>query len=271
MRAEFLAAPFEERALSDAEPEDLGPVPFVAPRWGEGSDTAGREKERARPSRAPWMTLVAIAAIAAAALFVLRWPSAGGWRVAASSDFLLARVDGREFGPTETARLAAALASGSVVEVEGGALDLALDSRVALSLASGCTLTLVAIPDSEVLGDLWLDQQSGSLAVVTGPDFQGSSLRIQTADTEVRILGTQFSVDVIAGVGTCVCCSEGSVSVFDGPVTEDPIAEGRTEHTLPQGEMRFVFRDHRPMKTGPAMPEHLAPIESLRQVWSALR
>ncbi len=271
LRAEFLATPFEARAPLEVEPQDLGPAPEVAPRWGEGLPVAEILTPALSPARRPWFTLVSIAAIAAAALFLFQWQSPTRWRVGSSSEFTLVRVDGQEFSPAQGARLAAALKPGSVIEVEGGALDLLLDTRVALSLAAGSALSLVAVPESEVLASIWLEQQRGSLAVVTGPGFVDANLRIQTPDSEVRVVGTRFAVDVIAGLGTCVCCDEGVVSVFDQPLTQDLVPEGTPEHKLSQGEMTFIFSDHRPREIGPAIAEHLAPIESLRQAWGGAR
>ncbi len=271
LRAEFLAAPFEARAPDEVEAPDLGPAPEVAPRWGEGLPVAEILTPALSPARKPWFTLVSIAAIAAAALFLFQWQSPTRWSVAASSEFTLARVDGQEFSPAQSLQLAAALEPGSVIEVEGGSLDLVLDTRLALSLAAGSTMSLVAVPEPEVLASIWLDQQRGSLAVATGPGFVDADLRIQSPDSEVRIVGTRFAVDVIAGLGTCVCCDEGVVSVFDQPVTQDLVPEGTHEHKLAQGEMTFVFSDHRPRESGRAIAEHLAPIESLRQVWGGAR
>ncbi len=271
LRAEFLAAPFEARASEEVAAQDLGPAPQVAPRWGEGLPVPEILTPALSPARRPWFTLVSIGAIAAAALFLFRWQSPTRWTVAASSEFTLARVDGKEFSPAQGEQLAAALKPGSVVEVEGGALDLLLDTRVALSLAAGSTLTLVAVPEPEVLASIWLDQQRGSLAVVTGPGFVDANLRILTPDGEVRVVGTRFAIEVIAGMGTCVCCAEGIVSVFDRPLTEGLVPEAAPEHKLAGGEMIFVFSDHRPRESGPAIADHLAPLESLRQVWAGAR
>ena len=271
LRAEFLAAPFEARAASEVDAQDLGPAPEVAPRWGEGLPVAEIFAPARSPTRRPWFTLVSVAAIAAAVLLLFQWQDPTGWRVGAASEFTLARVDGQEFSPAQSARLAAALKPGSVIEVEGGSLELLLDTRIALSLAAGSALTLMAVPEPEVLGSIWFEQQRGSLAVVTGPGFVDANLRIRTPDSEVRIVGTRFAVDVIAGMGTCVCCDEGSVSVFDQPLTQELVPEGTPEHKLSRGEMSFIFSDHRPTKIGSAMAEHLAPIESLRQVWAGAR
>ncbi len=271
LRAEFLAAPFEARSPSDVEEQDPGPAPIVAPRWGGPSTSSGRGAEIGERPRSSWRTIAAIAAIAAAILLVYRWPTTSGWRVAASSDFTLARVDGVEFSPSQSARLAAALVPGSLVEVEGGSLELVLDRRVAIGLSPASAVRLVIVPEPEVLDDILLSQERGSLAVVTGPQFSGSSLRVRTKDTEVRAIGTEFAVDVIPGEGTCVCCAEGSVQVFDRPGTDDPDAEGISSSTVPHGEAGLVSSKGLPTQHGRVVAAHLAPFGALRRIWASER
>jgi hypothetical protein len=224
-----------------------------------------------RPPRGPWVRLSSILAIAAAALLMFLWPSESAWRVSGSSDYVAVRVDGESFLPGDGRRLAAALRDGSLLEVEGGALELVLDQRVALSLASGTRAMLKRVPAEGTLGELLVDQHQGSLAVVTGPEFDGTSLRIQTPSAEVRVLGTEFALDVFPGTGTCVCCTEGSVAVFarlPGATEEaerDPARE--PDWTVRGGNMGFVTDRGKFSESGEAMSLHTTPLASLRRVW----
>ncbi|HTF91115.1 MAG TPA: hypothetical protein VK843_22055 [Planctomycetota bacterium] len=267
LRAEFLDAPFEQVGAEELDEADLGPEPVVAPRWGEGALLPDRGAVLSLPPQSRWRKIVAIVAIAAAALLVWRWPTTSGWRVAPTSNYSLARVDGKEFSPKQSGQLAAALEPGSLLEVVGGSLELVLDRRVALSLGPDSVLRLVNVPAPQVLEAILIDQQRGSIAVVTGPEFPGSTLRIRTPDTEVRAVGTEFAVDVIAAQGSCVCCAGGSVQVFERPASDDPGPEPLPFEVVSRGETGFVDKAHA-TKRGPVIEDHVRPIAVLRQIWA---
>ncbi len=274
-RGEFQAQ-LRARFLTTALPART-PSAFIAQSGAERREPASAEpvrdgSVRSEPrERRPWLTLVSLAAIAAVVLIIYRWPGQTGWRVAPSSDFLVARVDGTEYQLGDSARMAAAIGPGSFIEVEGGSLELVLDRRLAFSLASGAAVTLVSIPEPDVLAELLLEQSRGSLALLTGPEFAGSSLRIQTPDADVRVTGTEFSIDVISGAGTCVCCESGSVLLASDVKPTDPAAEIAEPQTIGGGSRGFAPADGRPLQSGSAENDHLAPIQVLRQVWGTAR
>lgn len=271
LRAEFLAAPFEAGRAGEVDEQDLGPAPIVAPRWGEAAHSGGRSSEPGARPRPVWVKLATIAAIAAAALLIFRWPTSAGWRIAESSDFITARVDGVAFSANERERLASAIVPGSRLEVVGGSLEMTLDRRLALGLGPESVLRFELVPEPGVLDAILLQQERGSLAVVTGPDFSGSSLRVRTPDTEVRVVGTEFAVDVISAEGSCVCCAKGAVQVFDAAGAEDPALEGVASGAVHSGEMGLVSNKHAPVKRGAAVEAHLAPLDALRRIWAGMR
>jgi ferric-dicitrate binding protein FerR (iron transport regulator) len=268
MRQDFLSAPFE--ALTEEEADDLDSEPEIHVDEPLRPDFSFERLRKpvaavaaAAPSRRPWSVVAAVLTVAAAILILWLWPSENGWRVAPSSNFVKVRVDGDEFLPGAGARLAASLAVGSRIEVEGGSLQLVLDQRFALSLSAGAAMQLVAIPPPAVRDDVILRQELGSLAIATGPGFTGSTLRVITTEAIVNVTGTQFVVDVYPGMGTCVCCCEGSVEVNRQPGSAEAVAA----LLVPNGQMGFLYSDGRESSTGAVIQGHLTPIEALRQVW----
>lgn len=258
LRERFLAEPFEEPGGDEALV--LGPE-LQAP---EPARLRGERRAEPAPSdgpRRPWATAVAIAAIAAAVLLLYRWPASSGWSVAPTSSYERVRIAGREFGPGDHARLAIELVPGVPIEVEGGTLDLVLDRRLALSAGPGSQWLLVQVPEPDVLAELLLRHERGSLALVTGPDFPGSRLVVQTALTEVRVVGTEFSIDVEGAKGTCVCCGAGTLEV-----TERREASPG-QYAVHASEMLFVFADGQEAMRGPMVPAHAQSFPALRKSW----
>lgn len=225
------------------------------------------ESEVGPPRGRRWLQLVSIVAAAAAVVLMFRWPSEELWRVGPASDFVRVRVAGESFAPGESERLAAALRPGAVIEVEGGVLELVLDRRAAFSFAAGSSAMLVEVPARRALGDIVVDQDRGSVAVVTGPEFEGLGLCVLTPFADVRVSGTEFAVDVFPGTGTCVCCTEGKVGVDPhGRDRIDPSA-AEAQWSVGGGDLGFISPEGKLAESGKAEADHVAPLASLRRAW----
>ena len=132
-----------------------------------------------------------------------------------------------------------------------------LGDRFVLELSKRGSLS-VEITRSETPGSpgsIRLGLERGSLAVVTSPGFEGSRLEVQTEQALVAVTGTAFAVDVVPGMGTCVCCYAGSIEVCMRLGEASPAR-------VRAGGNAFAFTDGR-LQTGEPVPEHLAPIEGL--------
>ena len=164
------------------------------------------------------------------------------------------QVDGELVPFSEDAKLTAALEEALRIETPEMPVRLRLRERLVLELAAGSSLR-VENTETGVLSPIRLELERGSLAVVTSPGFEGSRLEITTPQASVAITGTAFTVDVVPEMGTCVCCSAGSI-VVRSRLGETPAA------TVSAGANAFVFTDGK-LRTGGPVPEHLAPIEEL--------
>jgi hypothetical protein len=258
---------------------------------GEGAQSpaaesaAGRAAPRAIPPAGGgaglrWFPWAAAAGLAAALLLYFLGPGSGpgsgpggrqgagpraphglAWTVLEGSRGDGLSVDGASFSTAEPARLVAALAPGAVLETGAATrLQLKLDRRLVLELGPHSRLTLASLPPQATPGALLLDAERGGLRIVTGPGFEGSSLTVGSPDALVRVVGTEFAVDVDAQ-GTCVCCTGGTVEVT-------PLSGGALPAVLGANEMSFAFRapSHEPMG-GKVMPDHAQPITNLRRYW----
>jgi hypothetical protein len=255
-------SPELERALERLRPSGARPEfaerlrrEFVA---GELSDRPDATIASSPPARRwiPWAIAAGILLVVLPFLLPTRGPGPA-WTVIDPPAGGSLQVDGKLIPFSEDAALAAALEGALRIETSEAPIRLRLRERLVLELAAGSSLR-VESTDTEVLGSpspIQLELERGSLAVVTSPGFEGSRLEILTAQGAVAVTGTAFAVDVVPGMGTCVCCSSGSI-VVRSRLGEAPAA------TVSGGANAFVFTDGK-LRTGDPVPEHLAPIEGL--------
>jgi len=188
------------------------------------------------------------AAVAAALLVALmnRGPS---WEVVAASPGGSAEVDGARipFSQTETLREAVD---------RGGTLRVPLGSE--LTLQSPGTLLIQAAPGTEMTlpspGGRWFRKnltarvERGEARFLTGSDFPGRTLKVQSPVGMTQVTGTLFSV-VTDSIFTCVCVLEGTAWV------------GRSEkkmEAIPAGMRLVMYGDTRPQVLLPIEPTHAA-------------
>ncbi|HVS11168.1 MAG TPA: FecR domain-containing protein [Planctomycetota bacterium] len=254
-------SPELERALERLRPSGARPEfaerlrrEFVAGELAERTGATTAASPRAR-RWIPWAIAAGILLVVLPFLLPTRpdptWvvldPPAGG----------SLQVDGELVPFAEDSALAAALEKALRVETPQAPIRLRLRNQLVLELAAGSSLR-VENTDTEVLGSpspIELELERGSLAVVTSSGLGTSRLEILTAQAVVAVTGTAFAVDVVPGMGTCVCCSAGSI-VVRSRLGEAPAA------TVNAGGNAFVFTDGK-LRTGEPVPEHLVPIEGL--------
>jgi len=257
-------SPELERALERLRPSGARPEfaerlrrEFVAGELAERPGATTVSAPRAR-RWIPWAIAAGILLVVLPFLFPTRGPGPT-WTVLDPPAGGSLQVDGKLVPFSEDAALAAALEKALRIETAEIPIRLRLRDLLVLELAAGSSLR-VQSTRTEILGSpspLELELERGGLAVVTSPGFEGSRLEILTAQAAVAVTGTAFAVDVVPGMGTCVCCSGGSI-VVRSRLGEAPAA------TVSGGGNAFVFTDGK-LRTGePVVPEHLVPIERLQ-------
>jgi len=101
--------------------------------------------------------------------------------------------------------------------------------------------------------------REGTARVVTGPEFSGHELWIETQDARIQVTGTQFAVEM-RPEGTCVCCREGTVRVHprqgEGPAVE-----------IVPGSQHLILRADGTIEREQVLPRHRKPLERLATYW----
>ena len=222
-------------------------------------------RQRAPASVRPALRLrnIALAALATAAaiaalVFVRATPTPRVELVASSASELT--LDGV---PVALDALEARLLAGATVRSAENSVRLRLDSVALIELAPHTELTLRPwSPTGE--GEARLVLARGGVRVVTAPAFAPRRLTVAAPQAEVAVVGTEFGVDVVEGMGTCVCCTHGSVAVR---------ALGREGvETLAAGEMAFCFSSRAEPMRGPVKDDHSAAVVALRRFeWPATK
>ena len=244
----------------EREPEDwlaqaLEDAPVRAP------SAALREKARAsflgsgasssaggRTSRWPLRLVVTALASAAALLFLLRTPGAPRVELVETAPASLASAS--------PAEVEAKVLTGSELSTGAEAARLRLDGVALLELAPQTRLQ-IRTWDAEGGGEAVLELHGGGVRIVTAPDFAPRKLRVVTPDAEVSVIGTEFGVDVIENMGTCVCCTHGAVDV------RSRIA-GNSSRVL-EGGMALCFSSGAAPMLGDVEAEHANVVTALRR------
>ena len=244
----------------EREPEEwlvqaLGDAPVPAPSavlrektrqsfLGSGaSSTAG-----GRTGRWPLRLVVTALATAAALLFLLRTPDAPRVELVETAPGFLASADSGE--------VEAKVLAGRELATGTEAARLRLDGVALVELAPHTRLQ-IRTWESDGDGEAVLELGSGGVRIVTGPGFAPRKLRVVTPEAEVRVLGTEFGVDVIEKMGTCVCCTRGAVDV------RSRIA-GDSSRVL-EGGMALCFASGAAPMLGDVEAEHANVVTALRR------
>ncbi|NUP97784.1 MAG: FecR domain-containing protein, partial [Planctomycetaceae bacterium] len=106
-------------------------------------------------------------------------------------------------------------------------------------------------------GEAVLELSRGGVRIVTAPDFAPRKLRVVTPEAEVSIVGTEFGVDVIENMGTCVCCTHGAIDVRSRIV-------GNSSRVL-EGGMALCFASGAAPMLGDIESEHANVVTALRR------
>lgn len=231
LRARFLAAEGAREpapaAPIDAARDSRRGTASASGRDAAGGDAgnagdAGRDTVRRRFPFVPFVVLAAAAAVVA--MFFAVGESVQPWRVIDARGNGSVVVDGIEIDPDDAARFERALGSARSIDTRGRDLRIVRGEEVVLDLASGTRLAQMRFPAA---GPYSLFADAGSLRVATGASFGGRSLRVQTRDLDLDVVGTVFAVDVEDG-GSCVCCLEGRVAVQPkSDAASRPVEPGR--------------------------------------------
>jgi ferric-dicitrate binding protein FerR (iron transport regulator) len=155
------------------------------------------------------------------------------------------------------------LLAGAIVRSAESSVRLRLDNVALIELAPHTELTLRPWSASGE-GEARLVLTRGGVRVVTAPEFAPRRLTVAAPQAEVAVVGTEFGVDVVEGMGTCVCCTHGSVAVR---------ALGREGvETLAAGQMSFCFSSRAEPMRGPVKDDHSAAVIALRRFdWPATK
>jgi FecR protein len=156
-------------------------------------------------------------------------------------------VNGRSYDATDRPMLESALQPGAVlVLAKGTELDL-LDGDAVVYELSSATATLpqpVAGWRGAKTAEWRLER--GEIRVLTGPDFRGRRLLIETPEGVAEVSGTLLSV-ARDETATCVCVHAGVARVGVHP--------GDLE-SVPAGKRRVMFADGRPPIITDIEPSH---------------
>jgi ferric-dicitrate binding protein FerR (iron transport regulator) len=130
-----------------------------------------------------------------------------------------------------------------------------LDHVARFELAERSELLLESVPEAGAEGEIVLELRSGSLRVLTAGALAPARLRVLAPDADVLVVGTELAVDVVPGMGTCVCCTRGVVEVSSRHATGAPPSPER----IGAGQMALCMPGSAMTKVGPALVEHTRP------------
>jgi len=228
----------------------LQPAAEAAPPAADAPSAAAPRRRRGR--RLLWGAVpVALAAVLAVALL----GGSAAWRTTSVRGDGLVAVGDAAAPAADAAAVAALLAGGGRVRLEGdAAVDLLWQDVVAVALQPGTQMVLPAAGgDRDRPIELAVD--AGQVSLTTGPRFHGRTLRITTSEGVSVVTGT--TVDVFKNAElTCVCVLEGVVEITDPLQGSDRV---------PAGMRKVMFADGRPPLIVPIAGEHAAIMEEFLQ------
>lgn len=213
-----------------------------------------------QPSRWPRRALVAAALLGALGVWVARFrvparPTDPGWRLSAPLADADLAVDG------ELLRVPAdidsyELPSLGTLETREGTVRLRRGRDFLIECPPHSRLEVLHLPAANAeIPRTVLALRSGTARVITGPDFPGGELWIETEAARVQVTGTQFLVEILPE-GTCVCCREGVVRVHPRLKPDQP------SRVVP-GMQHVVLGKNGSIEESRAQPRHSRPLTRL--------
>jgi ferric-dicitrate binding protein FerR (iron transport regulator) len=168
-------------------------------------------------------------------------------------------LDGK---PADAHEFERRLLGGARVRTAQTAARVRLDGVTLIELAPNSEV--VFTPWGEAGGEARIELARGGVRVATAPDFAPRKLTVRAPDAQIAIVGTELGVDVLEGVGTCVCCTHGAIEVR-------PRGRERAERVL-AGGMAFCFSSREAPMLGAVKDDHAAEVVALRRfAWPAAR
>ncbi len=295
LRALFLGA--EATGVDDAAPAGKEPAPaltealdaylpearaefrdslraaFVSGAIAQQSSTAGSAAEReesaprvAQAHRGRWrLRLLGVGGLLATAAALVLWvlqPVHPRWSFDPEG-FVAAglSIDGITLSAdTPLSEVDELLSTANSVSTTNALVRLVLGELLMIEMAEFSTLDLSLMPADLSRGDLVLRAREGSFRLVTGPEFKVSqrTLRVETDDVDVEVVGTVFGVELFPTF-TCVCCLEGEVATR---LKNEPATLG----TVRGESTNIVYKDGTPVKQTRFEP-HMLRLRTIRNFW----
>jgi ferric-dicitrate binding protein FerR (iron transport regulator) len=194
-----------------------------------------------------------------AAIYVATRERDGRWTVLEGGAPAVVYVDGRDIDSGAAAELARALEGARTLATTTGPLRFELERVGRFELGERSELVLELVPEAGASDELVLELRSGALRVITVEPLAPTRVRVRAPDGEVRVVGTEFAVDIIPGAATCICCTRGAIEVSSRHHAGERLR-------IPAGGMAWCPSDGSATKTEDVVAEHRAPIEALRAV-----
>lgn len=256
LRARFVGVQGAQRALEDVQPREPAEAPAL-----RRSTRRTRGAASATPTRRWRAGLLLLSGLVAASLvlWMLR-PKALPRVELVDSALASLTLDGQPALEHEFERL---LLGGARVRTAQTPARVRVDGVALIELAPNSELVLT--PWSEAGGgEARIELARGGVRVATAPDFAPRKLTVFAPDAQIAIVGTEFGVDVLDGVGTCVCCTHGAIEVR-------PRGREQSERVL-AGGMSFCFSSGEAPMLGAVKDDHAAEVVALRRfAWPAAK
>ena len=231
---------------------------FVEGSFGAGlpaSASPAHEGLR-RPSWGP----IAAGMLAAAAAIVLLWMNFStdsiSFEVLDAVAGAEIRIDGAAYDLGDGPRVSRALRGSREIRTLEQPLFLRVADLMTLELGPESRFEILELSGGTQAIRFATD--AGSLAIATGPGFEGSRLSIKTPDGDIAVLGTALAVHVFED-STCICCTDGEVRVSSA------LGEAAGAR-IPRDESN-VFCDGKSVRSGPVMDDHVTAMERLQGYW----
>jgi ferric-dicitrate binding protein FerR (iron transport regulator) len=242
------------------------PRPSAAFRARLGEEFVTGTIESAAPPRAlpiPWQRRAttrwgaSALALAAALLVVSALNQAPDWQVTAVRGAGMVTFDGVPVPTSHRDELARRMKPGVFVQLgDGVEIEAASRGMMAIEYASGTQASVPQPPGRWFQRRAVAEVRSGEIRVMTGREFPGARLALETPEARVEVTGTTFAV-ICEPAGTCVCVLEGRVHVGTrGGVGMIEVVAGRR---------RYVFADGRPEESAEMRPTEHVELGRLRE------
>ena len=199
-----------------------------------------------RSRRGRWLLAAILPVVALAVFFAVTGDKEPQWLVHDVQGQGTVKIDGVAADLNDRQKVQELVAGGaSVIEVEGGTLELILEETMVMGMIPG---TRVILPGTKVdaEGRFTAKVSGGELMVMTGPGFPGSELLVVTAEGQIEVTGTIIAVNKMPEL-TCVCVLEGTALIGKSPEDMEEI---------PAGQRKVMFADERPSMIVDIEPGH---------------